>query len=334
MEGPAVSPMALSLLFGVMSCLVALVAGYPFVRLLRAYRVGKAIQVELPASHVAKAGTPTMGGLLICGTVVVVTALVVSTAYAATGRSILLPLGVLVGSAILGAFDDRMSLQGRSGEGLSERWKMVWTLAIGLASAISLWHPDLLGVDFVFLPAVDAPVHLPAWAYLPLALFAIVGSSHAVNLTDGLDSLAGWTAFIAFAAFGIIAYQYEQYYLVTFCFTVAGAITAFLWFNAYPALVFMGDTGALALGATLAVVALMLGQVVLLPIVGLMFVAEAGSVMLQRSYFKATGGKRFFRMAPVHLHFQLGGWSETQVTQRFLLVSILAAMLGVALALI
>jgi phospho-N-acetylmuramoyl-pentapeptide-transferase len=329
-----VPPMAVSLLFGVLSCVLALVAGYPFVRILRLYGVGKAIQAELPSSHVAKAGTPTMGGLLICVTVVIVTGLVVSTVYVAAGRSILLPLGALIGSAVLGAFDDRMSLQGRSREGLSERAKLSWSVLIGAVSALVLWHPQLLGVDFLFLPTVRQPIYLPGWLYVPLAVLAIVGSTHAVNLTDGLDSLAGWTAFIAFAAFGLIAYRYEQFYLVTFCFTVAGAVAAFLWFNAYPALVFMGDTGALALGATLAIVALMLGQVVLLPIVGLVFVAEAGSVMLQRSYFKATGGRRIFRMAPVHLHFQLGGWSETQVTQRFLLVSILAAMLGVALALL
>jgi phospho-N-acetylmuramoyl-pentapeptide-transferase len=334
MESPTVPPMALSLLFGVLSCLLALLAGHPFVRLLRAYRVGKAIQVELPASHGIKAGTPTMGGLLICVTVVAVTLFVVSTVYVSAGRSILLPLGVLVGSAILGAVDDRMSLLGRSAGGLSERAKLGWSLAMAVVSAVVLWHPGLLDIDFVFLPAVRAEIHLPVWLYLPLAVAAIVGSSHAVNLTDGLDSLAGWTAFVAFVAFGIIAYLYHQYFLVTFCFTVAGAVAAFLWFNAYPALVFMGDTGALALGATLAVVALMLGQVVLLPLVGLVFVAEAGSVIVQRYYFKATGGKRLFRMAPVHLHFQLMGWSETQVAQRFWLVSILAAMLGVALALV
>jgi phospho-N-acetylmuramoyl-pentapeptide-transferase len=326
--------MAISLASGVVACLLALMVGHPFVRLLRLYRVGKAIQVELPSSHVVKAGTPTMGGLLICATVVAVTGVVVSTVYVSAGRSILLPLGVLIGSAILGAVDDRMSLLGRSEGGLSERAKLGWSLAIGVASAVALWHPGLLGVDFVYLPAVRTPIHLPGWLYLGLAVVAIVGSSHAVNLTDGLDSLAGWTAFVAFVAFGIIAYVYEQYYLVTFCFTVAGAVAAFLWFNAYPAMVFMGDTGALALGATLAVVALMLGQVALLPLVGIVFVAEAGSVILQRSYFKATGGKRLFRMAPIHLHFQLLGWSEIQVAQRFWLVSILAAMLGVALALV
>jgi phospho-N-acetylmuramoyl-pentapeptide-transferase len=326
--------MALSLVAGVLACLLALVVGHPFVRLLRLYRVGKAIQVELPSSHGVKAGTPTMGGLLICATVVMVTGFVVSTVYVSAGRSILLPLGVLIGSAILGAVDDRLSLLGRSEGGLSERSKLAWSLAIGGVSAAVLWHPELLGVDFVFLPTVRDPIHLPSWFYLPLAALAIVGSSHAVNLTDGLDSLAGWTAFVAFAAFGVIAYVYEQHYLVTFCFTVAGAVAAFLWFNAYPALVFMGDTGALALGATLAVVALMLGQVLLLPLVGIVFVAEAGSVILQRSYFRATRGKRLFRMTPIHLHFQLIGWSETQVTQRFWLVSILAAMLGVALALV
>jgi phospho-N-acetylmuramoyl-pentapeptide-transferase len=325
--------MAFSLLYGVASCLLALAAGYPCVRVLRMYGVGKAIQVELPASHVVKAGTPTMGGLLICVTVLIVTLGLISTVYAEAGRSILLPLGVLVSSAILGAVDDGMSLLGRTQGGLTERCKLLWTLAIGLGAALMLWHPSLLGIDFVFVPGLREPFHLPVWIYLPLAVLAIVGSSHAVNLTDGLDSLAGWTALVAFMAFGTMAYLYQQYYLVTFCFTIAGAVAAFLWFNAYPALVFMGDTGALALGATLAVVALMLGQVILLPVVGLIFVVEAGSVIVQRGYYKMTRGKRIFRMAPIHLHFQLGGCSETQVAQRFFLVSILAAMLGVALAL-
>jgi phospho-N-acetylmuramoyl-pentapeptide-transferase len=326
--------MALSLLFGVGSCLLALAAGYPFVRLLRVYGVGKAIQVELPTSHIAKAGTPTMGGLLISGTVVIVSLVLVSTVYVAAGRSILLPLGVLVSSAVLGAVDDVMTLQNRTRGGLSEGLKLFWTAAIGVGAALALWHPELLGVDFVYLPGIREQFHPPAWLFVPLAVLAIVGSSHAVNLTDGLDSLAGWTALVAFVAFGVIAYLYEQYYLVTFCFTVAGASAAFLWFNAHPALVFMGDTGALALGATLAVVALMLGQVALLPVIGVVFVLEAGSVILQRSYYKATRGRRLFRMAPLHLHFQLRGWPETQVTQRFFLVSILAAMLGVALALV
>jgi phospho-N-acetylmuramoyl-pentapeptide-transferase len=175
--------------------------------------------------------------------------------------------------------------------------------------------------------------------YPPIAIFIIVGSSNAVNFTDGLDGLAGSIAAISFAAYGIIAHLQGQIYLVRFCFTVVGAILAFLWYNAYPAELFMGDTGSLALGATLAVVALMTGQWLLLPIIGFVFVAETLSIIIQVCYFKFTKrrygkGRRIFKMAPLHHHFELLGWSETQVTQRFLLISMLFAMLGVALALI
>jgi phospho-N-acetylmuramoyl-pentapeptide-transferase len=167
-----------------------------------------------------------------------------------------------------------------------------------------------------------------------LSLLAIMGAAHAVNLTDGLDSLAGHTAAVAYIAYGVIALLYNQIYLVTFCFTVAGALFGFLWFNAHPAEVFMGDSGSLALGATLAVVAMMLGQVLLLLFIGFVFVAEAVSVMLQVLYFKLSGGKRLFRMAPLHHHFEMMGWSETQVAQRFWLISIITGLLGVALALV
>jgi phospho-N-acetylmuramoyl-pentapeptide-transferase len=326
--------MALSLTFGVVACLLALFAGYPFVRFLRRRGLGKKVRVEGPTSHSVKTGTPTMGGLLICGTVLLLTAILTFTFYSAVGRSILLPLFVLVSCAVLGAIDDRMTIQGVGSEGLRARTKFGWLFAIGTVAAVALWHPQVLGINFIFLPTVRIPLYVPAFLYIPLAVVAIVGTANAVNFTDGLDSLAGWTAFVAFTAYGVIAYLYEQYYLVTFCFTVAGAVAAFLWFNAHPAQVFMGDTGSLALGATLAVVALMVGQVVLLPIIGAVFVAEALSVILQVGYSKATKGKRLFKMAPLHHHFELSGWSETHVTQRFWLVSVLAAMLGVALALV
>jgi phospho-N-acetylmuramoyl-pentapeptide-transferase len=326
--------MALSLTFGVIACLVALVAGYPFVRFLRRRGLGKKVRVEGPSSHIEKTGTPTMGGLLICGTVLLLTAGLTFTFYSTVGRSILLPLFVLVSCAVLGAIDDRMTIQGVGSTGLSVRTKFFWLFAIGAIAAIALWHPQVLGIDYIFLPTVKQPLLVPPILFIPLAVVAIVGTANAVNFTDGLDSLAGWTAFVAFAAYGVIAYLYEQFYLVTFCFTVAGAVAAFLWFNAHPAQVFMGDTGSLALGATLAVVALMVGQVVLLPIIGIVFVAEAMSVILQVGYFKLTKGKRLFKMAPLHHHFELSCWSETHVTQRFWLVSVLAAMLGVALALI
>ena len=190
-----------------------------------------------------------------------------------------------------------------------------------------------LGIDFLYLPGVKSPFEI-GWLVIPLSVLAIMGTAHAVNLTDGLDSLAGHTAAVAYAAYGIIAAQYGQIYLVTFCFTVAGSLLAFLWFNAHPAEVFMGDTGSLALGATLAIVAMMLGQVLLLLFIGFVFVAEAVSVMLQVVFFKLTGGRRLFRMAPLHHHFEMMGWSETQVAQRFWLVSMVSGLLGVALALV
>ncbi|MCC6935793.1 MAG: phospho-N-acetylmuramoyl-pentapeptide-transferase, partial [Thermomicrobiales bacterium] len=168
--------------------------------------------------------------------------------------------------------------------------------------------------------------------YIPIALFSISGTANAVNLTDGLDTLAGGTAAVAFTAYGIIAFLQGQVQVVTFCFTMVGALLGFLWFNAHPAQVIMGDCGALALGASLATVAFMTGQWLLLPIVGAVFVAETASVMLQVAWFKRTGGKRLFRMTPLHHHFELLGWSETQVTLRFWLAGMMAGLLGVALA--
>jgi phospho-N-acetylmuramoyl-pentapeptide-transferase len=195
-----------------------------------------------------------------------------------------------------------------------------------------------LDLRSVALPTVAQKIDIGLW-YVPVAMFIIVGFSNAVNLTDGLDGLAGSTAALSFVAYGIIAYLQGQYPLLAFCFTTVGALMAFLWFNAYPADLFMGDIGSLAMGATLAVVALLSGQWLLLPIVGFIFVAEAGSVILQVIYFKLTKrrygqGRRLFKMSPLHHHFELLGWSETQVTQRFWLVGILAAMLGIALALL
>ena len=329
-------PMALSLTFGVSP---ASLRWSPAIRLcgfLRRRGLGKKVRIEGPSSHIEKTGTPTMGGLLICGTVLLLTAVLTFTFYSTVGRSILLPLFVLVSCAVLGAIDDRMTIQGVGQRRACRRGPSSAGCSRSAPSRRSCCGiRRCSGIDFIFLPTVKSrsacrpgPVH-PAGGGRP-----IVGTANAVNLTDGLDSLAGRTAFVAFAAYGMIAYLYGQFYLVTFCFTVAGALPAFLWFNAHPAEVFMGDTGSLALGATLAVVALMLGQVLLLPIIGFVFVAEALSVILQVGYFKLTRGKRLFRMAPLHHHFELMGWSETQVAQRFWLVSILAAMLGVALALV
>jgi phospho-N-acetylmuramoyl-pentapeptide-transferase len=169
--------------------------------------------------------------------------------------------------------------------------------------------------------------------YIPVAVAVLVGTTSAVAVTDGLDALAGGTAALAFGAYGVIAFLQEQTFLATFSFTVVGATLGFLWYNAYPARVIMGDTGAMALGASLAVVALMTGQWLLLPVVGVIFVMEALSVAIQVAYFRLTGGRRVFRMAPLHHHFELLGWSEPQVVTRFWLIGMVGGLLGIALAL-
>jgi phospho-N-acetylmuramoyl-pentapeptide-transferase len=248
------------------------------------------------------------------------------------GRSILVPMATLFTFGILGALDDLAGIRGKTkGEGLRARYKFLWQSVIALAIAAALHF--VLDLKSIAIPLIPEKIDI-GLLYIPVAAFIIVSMTNAVNLTDGLDSLAGWTSTIAFACYGVIAFLQGQAYLVVFCFTIVGALLAFLWYNAHPAELFMGDTGALALGATLAVVALMTGQWLLLPLIGAVFVAETLSVVIQVLYFKRTHGKRFFKMAPLHLHFELLGWSETQVVQRFWLAGLLAGMLGIALALL
>lgn len=316
-----------------MAFLVTIVLGYPYLNYLRRAGLGKKIRVEMPEGHNEKSGTPTMGGLLVTAVVLVLTVCLTLILYRESGRSILLPMGVIALTTLLGWYDDRLTLVGRKGEGMRARTKFALLGVIALVAALILWDPNGLGINFVYLPGIKKPFEI-GWLVIPLSMLAVMGSAHAVNLTDGLDSLAGTTSAVAFAAYGIIAFLYGQTYLVTFCFTVTGALLAFLWFNAHPAEVFMGDTGSLALGATLAIVAMMLGQVLLLLFIGFVFVAEALSVMLQVVFFKLTHGRRLFRMAPLHHHFEMMGWSETQVAQRFWLISMVSALLGVALALV
>jgi phospho-N-acetylmuramoyl-pentapeptide-transferase len=324
--------MATALSMAAAAFLLTISFGYPLVSLLRRAGVTKQVRPEELPTHFAKTGTPTMGGLMFIGPIILLTLILAITWLGEAGRSILLPTATMLVTAGLGAYDDRLSLVGSRGSGLSARAKFLLLGIVCAAAAIALWHPDLLGIDYVFVPGRSGRVEI-GWLIIPLAWLAIVGCAHAVNLTDGLDGLAGHTAAVAFAAYGTIAFLQGQVYLVTFCFTVAGALLAFLWFNAHPAQVIMGDTGALALGATLALVALMLGQVLLLPIIGLVYVAVAISVILQVGYFRLSAGKRLLRRAPLHRHFEVIGWSQMQVAQRFWLVSMVTGLLGVALAL-
>ena len=336
-----VKDMSRALLLAAAAFALTLATGGYWVRFLRAKRIGKQIRAEGPQSHIVKTGTPTMGGIIILLPVIVLT-----VAFNLVDRwSMLLPLAVLLGFAVLGGIDDYMSLVGTRSKsyGFTPRHKLVLTIIIALGASLVLYLPAPFGLQKA---EFKGPVIIPfigqwdigLW-YIPLATFIIIAASHAVNLTDGLDSLAGWNLTIAFAAYGVITFLDQKFInLMAFNFTLVGACAAFLWFNAHPAQVFMGDLGALALGAVLAVIALQSQQWLLLPVVGAVFVAEAISVMIQVSYFKWTRrhfgeGRRFFKMAPLHNHFELLGWSETQVMQRFVLVGMVAALIGISLAL-
>ena len=333
--------MDFALILASISFLLAVVWGPLLIRILRHYKIGKRIRIDGPRGHQTKLGTPTMGGLMIVVPVVLTTlALNIYNLLGQTvvGLSILVPLGVMLAYAIIGAVDDIAGVHGmRRGEGYPARRKIIWEILVSLVVAVAM---QLLPMQFagqVGVPGVRRAVDL-GWAWVPIAAFVILSSSNAVNLTDGLDGLAGTVVAGAFVGYGVIALLQGQEYLVQFCFTVVGACFAFLWYNAHPAQMFMGDTGSLALGATLGTVALMTGQWLLLPVVALIPVAETASVVLQVLYFKYTKrkngrGRRLFKMSPLHHHFELLGWSETQVVQRFWLVELLAVMAGVALAL-
>lgn len=328
--------MSVPLALGTLSFLLAVIWGSPLIRWLRANRIGKQIRIEEPGSNQVKMGTPTMGGIMIIVPVVLITLVLnIYNLYAGTiiGGSILVPLFTLIGYGMLGAYDDWTGLRGgaKGAVGLLGRYKILVQAALATVMALILYYP--LDIHSVAIPTIPQKIDL-GLVYIPIAVFIIVGTSNAVNFTDGLDSLAGWVTAFGFAAYGVIAFLQQQIYLVTFCFIMVGALLAFLWYNAHPAELFMGDVGSLALGSTLAVVALMTGQWLLLPLIGIIFVAEMVSVILQVSYFKLTKGKRIFKFTPIHYHFILSGWSETQVVQRFWLIGLLAAMLGVALALL
>jgi len=334
-------PWSTALALSTITFLFTVIWGRPLIELLKSWGIGKQIRVDGPQSHQIKMGTPTMGGWLFIGGVVMITVTlnVINLVQRTNeGRSVLVPLGALTAFGALGAIDDWEGIRGRRiAQGLTARLK--FGLQVALAAVISLVLYFGLDVHSIALPGVAVRLDM-GLMYLPIAVFVIVGTCNAVNLTDGLDGLASSIVLVAFAAYGVISYlQGPWTYLVQFCFVMVGALMAFMWFNVHPAQMFMGDSGSLALGATLGVVALMTGQWLLLPLIALVPVAEALSSMIQVAYFKLTKrfygqGRRVFKMAPLHHHFEMLGWSETHVAQRFWLVNLLSAMLGVALALL
>jgi phospho-N-acetylmuramoyl-pentapeptide-transferase len=317
------------------ACVVILMP--PYLRLLHWLGMGKKIREEGPGSHLVKQGTPTMGGVLI-----VLIVLALAYVFDAFDASTYSPLAVLALVGALGAVDD--FLNARTGIGIRGRHKIIWQTVVAIAVALYVQsHFDFNGVRVPFvgdvevtavyvIPSTNRVIQLGGLMFVIIAVIAIVGCSNGVNLTDGLDGLAGGTLAFAFISYLMIALlnQPNQSNLALVCAIVVGSIIGFLWFNVHPAQVFMGDSGALSLGGMLAVVALITGQVMILPIIGLIFVLETASDIIQVGSFKLRG-KRVFRMAPLHHHFELGGWNEEKVTMRFWIVGALAGMLGVTL---
>ena len=327
---------SLSLSLSLLAFIMTVIWGSPLIQLLRFFKVGKIIREEGPGRHVEKLGTPTMGGFMIIAPVLLLTILLNAATLLGLddllGQPVVIPLIVMFAFGILGAVDDWEGIRGtRKGLGMRARTKFLIQLALGLATAFALKY--VVEVPEMYWPGYPEPISLGSW-YIPIATIMIVGFSNAMNFTDGLDGLAGLIAATPFAAYGGIALMQGQVFLARFCFTIVGALFGFLWFNVHPAELFMGDTGSLALGAALATFALMTGQWLVLPIIAIIPVSETISIILQVAYFRWTGGKRLFRMAPLHHHFELLGWSETQVVQRFWLVTLIAAMLGIALMLV
>jgi phospho-N-acetylmuramoyl-pentapeptide-transferase len=303
--------------------------GDPVIRFLRARRIGKAESGEEPEAYRLKEGKPTMGGVIFLAPITAV-----GLGGAVTRDvDVLLPLLAMLAAAGLGAFDDTRTLVGKAKLSGHEPWfwflKWGVMLAIGVGGAVALYLR--LDLEHVVVPHFGA--YAVGAAYVPLAVAVFFAATSGAVITDGMDGLMAGVSAIAFAAYGVIALAQGQDGLGAFALVVAGATAGFLWYNAYPARVIMGEVGAQALSVGIVIVAFMTGWWLLLPVIGVVFLAEGASDVIQIGYFKLTGGRRVFRMAPIHYHFQLGGWSETQVVSRFWLAGLLGAMLGVALAL-
>ena len=320
---------------------ISFMVGPWMIRRLSRKNIGQTIRDDGPESHFSKAGTPTMGGTLI------LVAIAVSTLLWADleNRYILVVLLVTTGFGIIGFIDDYKKVRFGNSKGLSAKNKYFWQSVIGLTAAIFLYKTAELPIETQFIVPFFKNVKLDmGWAYVVLTYFVIVGSSNAVNLTDGLDGLAIMPAVMVAGGLGLFAYlsghiDFADYLaipylpksgeLIVFCAALVGAGLGFLWFNAYPAMVFMGDVGALALGAALGVIAVLVRQEIVLMIMGGVFVMETVSVIVQVISFKLTG-KRVFRMAPIHHHFELKGWPEPRVIVRFWIITFILVLIGLA----
>ncbi|MBW8074057.1 MULTISPECIES: phospho-N-acetylmuramoyl-pentapeptide-transferase [Metallibacterium] len=320
---------------------ISLALGPWLIRHLTAQKAGQVIRGDGPQSHLSKAGTPTMGGTLILLSVAIATLLWMDPA----NRLVWIVLGVMLSFGAVGFYDDYKKLVLKDSRGLPARWKYFWQSLFGLAAALTLFATATVPAETALFVPLFKTVALPLGGFfVAIAYFMIVGFSNAVNLTDGLDGLAIMPSVLVAVALGIFAYLsgnavFSGYLdipsipgageLAIFCGALAGAGLGFLWFNTYPAQVFMGDVGALAIGAALGCIAVIVRQEIVLLIMGGVFVMETASVMLQVASFKLTG-KRIFRMAPIHHHFELKGWPEPRVIVRFWIISVMLMLIGLA----
>ncbi|HWR76924.1 MAG TPA: phospho-N-acetylmuramoyl-pentapeptide-transferase [Thiobacillus sp.] len=321
---------------------ISFIVGPAVIRKLTTLKIGQSVRSDGPQTHLVKAGTPTMGGALILVSVAVTTLLWADL----SNHYVWVALLTLLGFGVIGWVDDWRKVVEKNSRGLPSRWKYFWQSVIGLAVAVYLWqNASLPAHTELIIPFLKhATLTLSAAAFIALTYFVIVGSSNAVNLTDGLDGLAILPTVMVASALAIFAYVagnavFSKYLgmpyipgageLAIFCAAMAGAGLAFLWFNAYPAEVFMGDVGALALGAALGVVAVIVRQEIILFIMCGVFVVETLSVIVQVASFKLTG-KRVFRMAPIHHHYELKGWKENQVVVRFWIISMMLVLIGLS----
>ncbi|MGR9072238.1 MAG: phospho-N-acetylmuramoyl-pentapeptide-transferase [Gammaproteobacteria bacterium] len=330
---------------GILAALTALIMSFiigpAMIRKLSRNKIGQNVRECGPQSHFSKEGTPTMGGTLILVTIAVSTLL-----WADLGnRYVWVVLLVTLAFGLVGFVDDYTKLTMGSSDGLSARAKYFWQSVIGLTASVFLFKTAVLPSETQFIVPFFKNVMIDmGWGYVVMAYLVIVGASNAVNLTDGLDGLAIMPTVMVAGALGIFAYlsgniNFSEYLsipylpkageLVVFCAALVGAGLGFLWFNAYPAMVFMGDVGALALGAALGVLAVLVRQELVLMIMGGVFVMETVSVILQVLSFKLTG-KRIFRMAPIHHHFELKGWPEPRVIVRFWIITVILVLIGLA----
>ncbi|MBA9024965.1 phospho-N-acetylmuramoyl-pentapeptide-transferase [Peribacillus huizhouensis] len=298
-----------------------------FIPFLRRLKFGQSIREEGPKSHQKKSGTPTMGGLVFL-LAIAITTLTMVFKFSEPTVEIYLLLFVMIGFGVLGFLDDFIKVVMKRNLGLTSRQKLIGQIIISVIFYLIYRKTDAF-VPEITIPGTDLALHV-GWFYIIIVIFWLVGFSNAVNLTDGLDGLVSGTSAIAFGAFAVLAWNQSQYDVAIFSVAVVGAVLGFLVFNAYPAKVFMGDTGSLALGGAIATIALLTNLELLLVIIGGVFVIETLSVMLQVASFKTTG-KRIFKMSPLHHHYELVGWSEWRVVVTFWSVGLLLAILGIYL---